>query len=53
MICMRLAVTQARCWELAADTLLYEAPPELEEVEIDVGPNFQKAADELSTKGRF
>ena len=29
MICIRLALTQARVWELTNESFLYECPPEL------------------------
>ena len=35
MICIRLAFTQARIWEVTADSLLYEAAPEPDEVDLD------------------
>jgi len=53
MICIRLAFTQARIWEVTADSLLYEAPPEPEEVDLDLLSNFQNAADELAAKGHW
>ena len=51
VVCIRLASTQVRLWHLTADTLIYEAPPELEAVDLDIGFNFQRAADELTKSG--
>ena len=50
-ICIRLAFTQARVWTLTNDTRLYEAPPDLEEVDLEAGSVFQKNADEFAAQG--
>jgi len=51
LICIRLACTQARLWELTADALMYEAPPELEEVDLDPSSVFQRTADDFASTG--
>ena len=50
-ICIRLAFTQAREWELFADARLYEAPPEIEHTDTTIGTAFQRAEDELTESG--
>ena len=39
------------CWELSEHALLYEAPPELDEVDLHIGTLFQQDSDELAAKG--
>ena len=48
LICIRLAFVQARMWELFNDAPIYEASPDIVEVDSTIGTTFQKAADELS-----
>ena len=51
LICIRLAFTQARLWELTDETRRYEAPPEIESEEVDLLSVFQTTADEFAHKG--
>ena len=51
LICIRLACTQARLWELTEDAFLYEAPPEIEAQDLDPLTAFQRAADEFALAG--
>ena len=37
LICIRLAFTQARVWELSEGMPLYESPPEVPEFDLDAG----------------
>ena len=50
-ICIRLAFSQAREWELLDDTRIYEAPPEFIETDTTIGTAFQKDNDELTESG--
>ena len=50
LICIRLAFVQARIWELTNDAPIYETPPDHSEVDLTIGSNFQRAADELTEK---
>ena len=51
LICIRLAFTQARVWELTEEARRYQAPPEIECEEIDLLNVFQNTADEFALKG--
>ena len=44
-ICIRLAFSQAREWELLDDTRIYEAPPEVIDTDTTFGTAFQKTTD--------
>ena len=50
LICLRLAFTQARVWELTNDSLIYEAPPEFAEIDLDLEASFQQATDDMAAK---
>ena len=51
LICIRLAFTQARLWELTGDARRYEAPPEFECEATDLASVYQEAADEFTSTG--
>ena len=50
-ICIRLAFTQARVWELTDGVRMYEAPLGLEEAGTSFENIFQGATEDLSAKG--
>ena len=51
MICIRLAFTKARLCEQTNDAMLYEAPPDFEETDLDPGTVFQLTADDFALTG--
>ncbi len=53
VICIRLALTQARVWELTNDSFLYECPPELVEQETDFGNHLPGLREEFAANGHL
>ena len=53
LICIRLAFTQARSWELVEDALLYESPPEVLKQEADYEQHLPGLQQEFAAKGHF
>ena len=52
-ICIRLAFTQARVWELTNDSLLYESPPDFVEEDTHCESHLPGLCDDFAAKGHL
>ena len=53
LICIRLAFTQARVWELTNDCLIYESPPDFIEEDTCFESHLPGLRDEFAAKGHL